>query len=248
MAASVPAPRGPSATQRSRFEGRWGCTVDATSSRFREMSTPVSALLTGHPTFVASAAAANRSASSPSTSPETVSVIPVSRKPPAGSGPEDDVGLDVERPGRSASLGHLVGQRHRIAGRVRGGDQLLRAGRPRRRPRPPAWGTTPRNEPTPELVISTCPKPCWSVPVQAVLAVRVGMGSSVRGLRSASTIGRFTSPPGRGPCGTVGARVVGLRALASDGARGGTLREVGDLLLRDVRPWPREPGGGASTS
>ena len=53
----------------------------------REMSTPVSALLTGQPTFAAAAASANPAASSPSTSPDTVSVIPVSRKPPAGSGP-----------------------------------------------------------------------------------------------------------------------------------------------------------------
>ena len=53
----------------------------------RAMSTPVSALLTGHPTFALSAAASNPALSRPSTSPPTVSVMPVNLKPPAGSGP-----------------------------------------------------------------------------------------------------------------------------------------------------------------
>ena len=53
------------------------------------MSTPVSALLTGQPSFAACAAWANCSAFKPSTSPRTVSLMPVSLKPPAGSGPSD---------------------------------------------------------------------------------------------------------------------------------------------------------------
>ena len=55
----------------------------------RVMSTPVSALLTGQPAFASAAALANCSASRPSTSPRTVSLMPVSRNPPAGSGPSD---------------------------------------------------------------------------------------------------------------------------------------------------------------
>jgi len=53
------------------------------------MSTPVSALLTGQPSLAACAAWANCSAFRPSTSPRTVSLMPVSLKPPAGSGPSD---------------------------------------------------------------------------------------------------------------------------------------------------------------
>jgi SDR family mycofactocin-dependent oxidoreductase len=53
------------------------------------MSTPVSALLTGQPSLAACAAWANCSAFRPSTSPRTVSLMPVRRKPPAGSGPSD---------------------------------------------------------------------------------------------------------------------------------------------------------------
>ena len=53
------------------------------------MSTPVSALLTGQPSLAAWAAWANCSAFRPSTSPRTVSLMPVSLKPPAGSGPSD---------------------------------------------------------------------------------------------------------------------------------------------------------------
>ncbi len=56
---------------------------------FRVMSTPVSALLTGQPAFASAATLANCSASKPSTSPRTVSLMPVSRNPPAGSGPSD---------------------------------------------------------------------------------------------------------------------------------------------------------------
>ena len=55
----------------------------------RVMSTPVSALLTGQPSLAACAAWANCSAFRPSTSPRTVSLMPVSLKPPAGSGPSD---------------------------------------------------------------------------------------------------------------------------------------------------------------
>ena len=55
----------------------------------RVMSTPVSALLTGQPSLAAWAAWANCSAFRPSTSPRTVSLMPVSLKPPAGSGPSD---------------------------------------------------------------------------------------------------------------------------------------------------------------
>jgi SDR family mycofactocin-dependent oxidoreductase len=51
------------------------------------MSTLASALLIGQPSFAACAAWANCSAFRPSTSPRTVSLIPVSLKPPAGSGP-----------------------------------------------------------------------------------------------------------------------------------------------------------------
>ena len=53
------------------------------------MSTPVSALLTGQLALASAAALANCSASRPSTSPRTVSLMPVSRNPPAGSGPSD---------------------------------------------------------------------------------------------------------------------------------------------------------------
>ena len=55
----------------------------------RVMSTPVSALLTGQPALAAWAASRNCSAFRPSTSPRTVSLMPVSLKPPAGSGPSD---------------------------------------------------------------------------------------------------------------------------------------------------------------
>jgi SDR family mycofactocin-dependent oxidoreductase len=55
----------------------------------RVMSTPVSALLTGQPALAACAASRNCSAVRPSTSPRTVSLMPVSLKPPAGSGPSD---------------------------------------------------------------------------------------------------------------------------------------------------------------
>ena len=53
----------------------------------RVISTLASALLTGQPSFAACAAWANCSAFRPSTSPRTVSLMPVSLKPPAGSGP-----------------------------------------------------------------------------------------------------------------------------------------------------------------
>jgi SDR family mycofactocin-dependent oxidoreductase len=59
------------------------------SAASRVMSTPVSALLTGQPAFACSAACTNCSAFRPSTSPRTVSLMPVSLKPPAGSGPSD---------------------------------------------------------------------------------------------------------------------------------------------------------------
>jgi len=55
----------------------------------RVMFTPVSALLTGQPALAACAASRNCSAFRPSTSPRTVSLMPVSLKPPAGSGPSD---------------------------------------------------------------------------------------------------------------------------------------------------------------
>jgi SDR family mycofactocin-dependent oxidoreductase len=53
----------------------------------RVISTLASALLIGQPSFAACAAWANCSAFRPSTSPRTVSLMPVSLKPPAGSGP-----------------------------------------------------------------------------------------------------------------------------------------------------------------
>jgi SDR family mycofactocin-dependent oxidoreductase len=53
------------------------------------MSTPVSALLTGQPALAAWACSPNCSAVRPSTSPRTVSLMPVSLNPPAGSGPSD---------------------------------------------------------------------------------------------------------------------------------------------------------------
>jgi SDR family mycofactocin-dependent oxidoreductase len=61
----------------------------SSSAASRVMSTPVSALLTGQPAFAAWAACWNCPASRPSTSPRTVSLMPVSLKPPAGSGPSD---------------------------------------------------------------------------------------------------------------------------------------------------------------
>jgi len=61
----------------------------SSSAASRVMSTPVSALLTGQPAFACSAAWRNCSAFRPSTSPRTVSLMPVSLKPPAGSGPSD---------------------------------------------------------------------------------------------------------------------------------------------------------------
>ena len=77
-------------------------------------------------------------------------------------------------------LGDLVGQRHRVARRVRGGDQFLRA-----RGAPSLVGRA-----LGERHLVACPPPSWSapparslaggVPVQVVLAVRVGMVSSVR--------------------------------------------------------------------
>jgi len=67
-------------TRRGRYSSRAASSV---------MSTPVSALLTGQPSLAACAAWANCSAFRPSTSPRTVSLMPVSLKPPAGSGPSD---------------------------------------------------------------------------------------------------------------------------------------------------------------
>ncbi len=61
----------------------------SSSCASRAMSTPVSALLTGQLAFASAATLANCSASKPSTSPRTVSLMPVSRNPPAGSGPSD---------------------------------------------------------------------------------------------------------------------------------------------------------------
>ena len=61
----------------------------SSSCASRVMSTPVSALLTGQLAFASAATLANCSASKPSTSPRTVSLMPVSRNPPAGSGPSD---------------------------------------------------------------------------------------------------------------------------------------------------------------
>ena len=63
--------------------------VYSSSAASRVMSTPVSALLTGQPALAAWAASRNCSAFRPSTSPRTVSLMPVSLKPPAGSGPSD---------------------------------------------------------------------------------------------------------------------------------------------------------------
>ena len=61
----------------------------SSSAASRVMSTPVSALLTGQPALAACAASRNCSEVRPSTSPRTVSLMPVSLKPPAGSGPSD---------------------------------------------------------------------------------------------------------------------------------------------------------------
>jgi SDR family mycofactocin-dependent oxidoreductase len=68
---------------------RGGWSAQSSSLASRVMSTPVSALLTGQLAFAAAAASANCSALRPSTSPRTVSLMPVRRKPPAGSGPRD---------------------------------------------------------------------------------------------------------------------------------------------------------------
>jgi NTE family protein len=59
------------------------------SAASRVMSTPVSALLTGQPALASCATLANWASSRPSTSPRTVSLMPVSLNPPAGSGPSD---------------------------------------------------------------------------------------------------------------------------------------------------------------
>ena len=59
------------------------------SAASRVISTPVSALLTGQPALASWAAFSKPAASRPSTSPRTVSVMPVSWKPRAGSGPSE---------------------------------------------------------------------------------------------------------------------------------------------------------------
>ena len=88
---------------------------------------PVSALLTGQPSLAACAAFSKPAASRPSTSPRTVSLMPVMRKPPAAVRAERDVGRHVERLRRAAGLGDVGRELHRVARRVRGGDQLLGA-------------------------------------------------------------------------------------------------------------------------
>src|SRR5262249_56947747 len=52
-----------------------------------EMSAPARALLTGQELLACSAISANLSAVTPSAEPRTVSLMPLIRKPPAGSGP-----------------------------------------------------------------------------------------------------------------------------------------------------------------
>src|SRR6185312_1036929 len=114
------------------------------------MSTPVSALLTGQVCLAASAARANPSASSPSTSPLTVSTIPVRRKPPALSGPSDTSAVtssDRGAPPASATRAARLGNDTSYV---------------------PTW----------ELLSSTWPEPSCRLPVQAVRAVRVGIGRS----------------------------------------------------------------------
>ena len=93
------------------------------------ISTPVSALLTGQPDLgglrrglergrvdaVDVAAHGERDAGQPEAAVRVRA--------------EADVGLHGERVRRAAHLGDLVRQRHRVARRVGGGDQLLRTGR-----------------------------------------------------------------------------------------------------------------------
>ena len=88
---------------------------------------PVSALLTGQPSLAASAAFLNLASSMPSTSPRTVSLMPVMAKPPAGSGPSETsacTSSDCGVPPASRDQGREL---HRVARRVRRGDQFLGA-------------------------------------------------------------------------------------------------------------------------
>ncbi len=70
----------------AQFPCRTRSAACQASAASRVISVPVNAFDTGHVALASSAACLNPSASSPSTCPRTVSLIPAIRNPPAGSG------------------------------------------------------------------------------------------------------------------------------------------------------------------
>ncbi len=134
-------------------------------------------------------------------------------------------------------LGQLVRQRHREARRVRGGDELLRAGRRRWAPRcEPA--SSRRSVPIPDESRETRPLPSSSEPSQWALAVRVvAMRSPSCGTTAVVQRGRSRPYPSDTMADVDIPEVA--RHLLRRGRRRGDVPAAGAPVLRRASPTTR---------
>src|SRR3954469_14828871 len=199
------------------------------------MSTPARALLTGQPTLAASAACWNPSASRPSTSPRTVSLIvviarPLSSRPRVTSAVTSSAcGVPPPLP---ISLDSDMAKHAAWAAAISSSGLVV----------PPAssaarWGKLTSKVPTLELESSTWPDPSCRVPFQAVRAVRVGMGFLPTGAALSWTARR--RGPTRPACALPSARP----RSGGDGGGGDALGQQPELGLQVVELAGVEPDG-----